>query len=264
MISPDDFIRICQDISLRVEDALSSLVGTKYGAEELCMGADNTPTERMDKIAEDIIIEELRKARVSHYILSEEAGMIDIGGDSGIVFLDPIDGSYNAGAGIPFYALSVGLSDGSKIIAGYVRNLANHETFTAIRGKGAYLNGNPIKPECKSSLEKATMCVYARPRDLNLLLNNGYTCRKTRIFGAAALELCYVACGRIDGFLDIRGTLRITDVAAALLLLEEVGCITSLPDGGNIAFPDDVKYGCCLLATNKELHSQIIAIMRSL
>jgi len=264
MISPDDFIRVCQDISLLVEDALSSMVGTKYGAEELCMGADNTPTERMDKIAEDIIIDELRKARVSHYVLSEEVGMIDIGGDSGIVYLDPIDGSYNAGAGIPFYAISAGLSDGSKVIAGYVRNLANHETFTAIRGKGAYLNGKPIKPESKPSLDRATMCVYVRPRDLNLLLDHGYTSRKTRIFGATALELCYVACGRIDGFLDLRGTLRITDAAAALLLLDEVGCISSLPDGGNIDFPDDVRYGRCLLATNKELHSQIVAIMRSL
>lgn len=264
MISPDDFIRICQDISILVEDALSSLIGTKYGAEALCMGADNTPTERLDKIAEDLIIDELRKHRVSRYVLSEEAGMVDIGGDSGIVYLDPVDGSYNAGIGIPFYALSAGLSDGTGVVAGYVRNLATKETFTAVRGKGAFLNGNPIKAALKPSLDKATMCVYARPADLKILLNHGYTSKKTRIFGATALELCYVACGRLDGFLDIRGTLRVTDAAAALLLLEEVGCISSLPDGTKLEFPDDVRCGRCVLAANPELHAQIVSLLRSL
>jgi len=264
MISPDDFIRICQNAALRVEEALVSLIGTEYGAEALCMGADNTPTERLDKIAEDIIIDEFKKNRVSHYVLSEEAGMVDIGGDEGIVYLDPVDGSHNAGIGIPFYALSAALSDGDHVVVGYVRNLANHETFTAIRGHGAFIDGALIHAPSKSELNQSTICVHARPIDLKNLIDNGVVSKKTRILGAAALELCYVACGRIDCFLDLRGTLRVTDAAAAILVLEEAGCIVTQPNGDMLDFPNDVRYGRSLIGANKKLHSQILELLRLL
>ena len=264
MISPDDFLNLCGKIALQIEDALASVIGTEFGAEELCMGADNTPTERLDKIAEDIVLEEFRKNRVCKYVLSEEAGMVDVGGDSGIAYLDPVDGSFNAGVGIPFYALSVGLSDGTQMVAGYVRNLALHETFTAVRGKGAFLDGKPITPSKKDSFETCALSVYARSPEMKRLLDLGYSSRRSRKFGASALELCYVACGRIEGFLDLRGTLRITDAAAAILVLEEAGGIVTLPDGAPCDFPDDVRCGRCLLGANKPMHAALSALMRSL
>lgn len=264
MISPDRFFRVCDSVAGRIVKALAPVVGTPYGAEEICIGADNTPTERLDKIAEDIVLEAFRENKVCARILSEEAGMVDIGGDEGIAYLDPVDGSFNASVGIPFYALSVGLSDGERMIAGYVRNLATGETFTAVLGEGAYLDGCSIHPSEKSSFATSAMSVYARPTEMQALLANGYTSRRIRKLGASALELCYVACGRLEAFLDLRGTLRITDAAAAILILEEAGGIVSLPTGGNCDFPDDVCTGRCILGANKEIHGEISRLMRLL
>ncbi|HJJ54703.1 MAG TPA: bifunctional fructose-bisphosphatase/inositol-phosphate phosphatase [Methanocorpusculum sp.] len=255
---------VCDMAAERIGDALAPLIGTSYGAEELCMGADNTPTERLDKVAEDIVLEIFRKEQVCKSLLSEEAGMVDIGGDTGIVYLDPIDGSFNAGCGIPFYALSVALSDGTQVVAGYVRNLATGETFTAVNGKGAFLNGTAIHPSAKSDYGVSALSVYARTPELKKLVDAGFMSRRSRKLGASALELCYVACGRLEGFLDLRGTLRITEAAAAILVLREAGGIVSLPDGSPCEFPDDVRCGRCLLGANIPMHAKISELMRSL
>ena len=257
-----EFLLVCEKIAPMVEEALAPLIGTEYGAEELCMGADNTPTERLDKIAEDIILNVFREHKVCNYLLSEEAGMVEIGGDSGIAYLDPVDGSFNAGVGIPFYAMSVGLSDGKKMVAGYVRNLANQETFTAILGKGAFLNGNPIHVSKKTELNKAAMSIYARVPEMLSLLEVGMRSRRVRKLGASAIELCYVACGRLEGFLDLRGTLRITDAAAGILICGEAGGIVSMPDASPLLFPDDVCVGRRILAANPAIHGIMSEIMR--
>ena len=99
---------------------------------------------------------------------------------------------------------------------------------------------------------------------MQALLANGYTSRRIRKLGASALELCYVACGRLEAFLDLRGTLRITDAAAAILILEEAGGVVSLPGGEPCSFPDDVCAGRCLLGGNKAIHAEISRLMRLL
>ena len=264
MISSQEFFAVCRTAAERIEEAIAPLVGTEYGAEELCMGADNTPTERLDRVAEDIVFALFREKKVCRYILSEEAGMVEIGGSAGIAYLDPVDGSFNAGAGIPFYALSVGLSDGKEMIAGYVKNLAADEEFTAEKGKGARLNGEAVRTSCKSDLSVSAISLYARPPEMQRLLQAGYASRRSRLFGASALELCYVACGRLEGFLDLRGTLRITDAAAAILILEEAGGVVSLPDGSPCSFPDDVRCGRSLLGANRLIHEKLTSFMRSI
>jgi len=262
-MDPAGFLSVCEKVAPMVEEALAPLIGTEYGAEELCMGADNTPTERLDKIAEDIILAVFRSRKVCRALLSEEAGMVcDIGGESGIAYLDPVDGSFNAGVGIPFYALSIGLSDGEKMVAGYVRNLANGETFTAIRGKGAFLNGKPICVSKKTELNTAAMSINARAPEMISLLENGLRTRRGRKLGASAIELCYVACGRLEGFLDLRTTLRITDAAAGILICEEAGGIVTMPDGMPVSFHDDVCSGCPLLAANPAIHKKVSDITR--
>lgn len=145
MTTPFQFLSVCDEVGQIMVQELAPLIGSAYGGEELCIGADNTPTERIDRVAEDLVLSVFREKKICRSLLSEEAGMIDIGGEAGIAYLDPVDGTFNAVSGIPFYALSIALSDGDQVIAGYVKNLANGETFTAIRGEGAYLNGSPIQ-----------------------------------------------------------------------------------------------------------------------
>lgn len=264
MYSSIEFFRLCKRTAKEIEKELVPLIGTSYGAEELCMGADNTPTERLDKIAEDIVIKNFSEKKVCKYILSEEAGLVDVGGKEGIAYLDPIDGSFNAGVGIPFYALSIGLSDGEKMIYGFVKNLPCNEIFTAELGKGAFLNGNPIKVSDKNELGKSAMSIYAKGPEMIQMLRHGLIVRRGRKFGASAIELCYVACGRLEGFLDLRGTLRITDAAAGILICQEAGGVVSLPNGEKCVFPDDVKVGRPLLAANPQIHQIVSRIEKSI
>lgn len=262
MLSTRKFLDICESVSIRIEAELESLIGTPYGAEELYIGADNTPTERLDKIAEDIVLKEFRENNLCASLLSEEAGLVEIGGEEGIAYLDPVDGSFNAGVGIPFYAFSVALSDGKKLIAGYVRNLANGETFTAEIGNGAYLNGKKIHPSNVSSLKNAAVSLYAHSPEQQYLLSKGYNSRRSRVLGALALEICYVACGRLDCFIDLRGNLRVTDAAAATLILEEAGGIVSLPDGNPYILSSNLCSGSCLLGTNKSIYNEVVNLFR--
>jgi myo-inositol-1(or 4)-monophosphatase len=263
METPFQFLSVCDEIGEILMQKLPSLVGSVYGGEELCIGADNTPTERIDRVAEDLVLSVFREKKVCRSLLSEEAGMVSIGGDIGIAYLDPVDGTFNAVSGIPFYALSIAFSDGEQVIAGYVKNLANSETFTAIRGKGAYLNGNPIRVSTETMLDHSAMSVYAKKFDMTRMMQLGHKIRRWRLLGASALELCYVACGRLDGFVDMRSTLRVTDAAAGILICQEAGGRVTLPDGNPVQFPDNVTSGRCVVATNRVIHLKVIEYLRS-
>lgn len=262
MISPDAFEKLCADTADEIQSAIKPLTGTEYGGEEIEMGADNTPTERLDKVAEDIVIAAFRKAKAAKYLLSEEAGLVELGGDSGIVYLDPVDGSFNAARGLPFYAVSFGLSDGTELVAGYVRDFSSGETFTAVRGCGAYLDGKPLKLSAVSEISRASICYYANRPHPKMLKEVGLFVRRTRQFGASALELCYVAAGRLEAFLDLRGNLRITDAAAAMLICREAGAVVSQPNGMPAGFPDDVRQGRPLLAAAPVLHAKIVDALK--
>lgn len=263
MTCANEFFELCKKTAAEIETELAPIIGTEYGAEEIFMGADNTPTERLDKIAEDIVIKNFSEKKFCKYILSEEAGLVDIGGEYGTIYLDPIDGSFNAGAGIPFYALSAAFSDGEKTIYGFVKNLPCNEIFTAELGKGAFLNGKPIHVSNKTELEVSAVSFYAKAQDMIQMLNGGLVARRIRKLGASAIELCYVACARLDGFLDLRGTLRVTDAAAGILICREAGAKVSLPCGDECVFEDDVRQGRELLAANPRIHEIISNIIRS-
>lgn len=258
MISADAFLQLCKLTAVEVKDAVSPLVGTDFGGEEIAIGADNTPTERLDKVAEDIVLKNFRGVKACKSLLSEEAGLVDIGGDKGIIYLDPIDGSYNAASGLPFYAISLGLSDGETMVAGFVQDLCSGEIFTAVHGKGAFVNEKPIHPSPKTDICKASIAYYANKNNRRSLHQNGVYVRRTRQFGASALELCYVAAGRLEAFLDLRGNLRITDAAAGMLICSEAGVCVTQPDGTAVSFPNNVRTGCKLLAAAPVLHNRIV------
>jgi myo-inositol-1(or 4)-monophosphatase len=90
----------------------------------------------------------------------------------------------------------------------------------------------------------------------------GQKIRRWRLLGASALELCYTGCGRIDGFIDLRGTLRVTDAAAGMLVCTEAGGKVSDQNGNRIRFPSEVTTGRCIVATNGVLHHKVIEYLR--
>ena len=107
------------------------------------------------------------------------------------------------------------------------------------------------------------MSVYAKKFDVTRMMQLGHKIRRWRLLGASALELCYVACGRLDGFVDLRNTLRVTDAAAGILICREAGGRVTLPDGSPVEFPDNVAAGRCLVATNRVIHRKVIEYLRS-
>ena len=257
-----DFLSACDEMAQQVEESIRTLIGTQKGGEIVKMGADLTPTKKIDQVAEDCILKFLRENPICSLLISEEAGKVRFEGGGGTIFLDPIDGTFNAVTGIPFYALSIAYAHDGVVRQAFVRNLASGETFTAIKGEFSHCDGKPICVSKISHLDECAMSVYGRKFDPTRVMQLGQKIRRWRLLGASALELCYVGCGRIDGFIDLRGTLRVTDAAAGMLVCTEAGGKVTDMNGDPVRFPDEVTIGRCLVATNGALHHKVIEYLR--
>ncbi|MEI7858045.1 MAG: bifunctional fructose-bisphosphatase/inositol-phosphate phosphatase [Methanomicrobiales archaeon] len=257
-----EFLSACNQMAAEVEESISDLVGTPKGGVMVRMGADLTPTKLIDQVAEDCILHFLKENPLCRLLISEEAGKVEFNGEKGAIFLDPVDGTFNAVAGIPFYALSIAYAENGIIQQAFVRDLASRETFTAIRGKFARCNDKPIQVSEVSNLDECAMSIYGRKFDPTRVMQLGQKIRRWRLLGASALELCYVGCGRIDGFIDMRDTLRVTDAAAGMLICNEAGGKVTDLNGNPIQFPDEVTSGRCIVATNGAVHHKVIEYLR--
>jgi myo-inositol-1(or 4)-monophosphatase len=257
-----EFLSACNQMAELVKESIRDLAGTPEGGVTVKMGADLTPTKMIDQVAEDCVISYLQEYPLCSLLVSEEAGKVMLGGNGGTIFLDPIDGTFNALAGIPFYALSIAYAENGVVQQAFVRNLASGETFTAEKGKFARCDGKPVGVSSVSSLDESAMSVYGRKFDPARMMQLGQKIRRWRLLGASALELCYIGCGRIDGFVDLRGTLRVTDAAAGMLVCTEAGGTVTDLDGRSIRFPNEVTIGRCLVATNSVLHQKVIEYLR--
>jgi len=257
-----EFLLACNQMAELVEESIRDLAGTPRGGKTVKMGADLTPTKLIDQVAEDCIISYLHDDPLCSLLVSEEAGKVKFPGNGGTIFLDPLDGTFNAIAGIPFYALSIAYAEGGVVEQAFVRNLASGETFTAVKGKYARCNDKTLMVSTVSQLDEAAMSVYGRKFDPSRMMQLGQKIRRWRLLGASALELCYIGCGRIDGFVDLRETMRVTDAAAGMLVCTEAGGMVSDLDGKEIRFPNEVTIGRCLVATNGVLHQKVIEYLR--
>ena len=257
-----DFLSACDEMAQQVKESIRTLIGTPEAGEIVKMGADLTPTKKIDQVAEECILKFLRENPICALLISEEAGKVRFEEGDGTIFLDPIDGTFNAVTGIPFYALSIAYAQDGVVRQAFVRNLASGETFTAIKGKFSHCDGKPIRVSKISHLDECAMSVYGRKFDPTRVMQLGQKIRRWRLLGASALELCYVGCGRIDGFIDLRGTLRVTDAAAGMLVCTEAGGKVTDMNGNPIRFPDEVTIGRCLVATNGALHHKVIEYLR--
>jgi myo-inositol-1(or 4)-monophosphatase len=257
-----EFLSACNEMAELVEESIRDLAGTPEGGVTVKMGADLTPTKKIDQVAEDCIISYLQDDPLCSLLVSEEAGKVKFQGNGGTIFLDPVDGTFNALAGIPFYALSIAYAEHGVVQQAFVRNMASGETFTAVKGKYARCDNKPIRVSAVSQLDECAMSVYGRKFDPTRMMQLGQKIRRWRLLGASALELCYTGCGRIDGFVDLRGTLRVTDAAAGMLVCTEAGGMVSDLEGKGIRFPNEVTIGRCLVATNRVLHHKVIEYLR--
>ena len=186
-------------------------------------GADGTPTKRVDQIAEETAFEHLLQ-NTDFSILSEEAGLVEQEGD-GYVIMDPIDGTNNAIFEIPFYCISLAFTpkDLSNVEVGYVRNLTSGIEYYALKGEGCFKEGKRLNPKRS---EKKTVSLYLGENAIAESYEIPPQVRRVRSLGSAALSMCMVAEGTFDLFYhrtpEEKRSLRITDIAAATLILREV------------------------------------------
>lgn len=229
-------------------------------------GAAGDKTIYADKLAEDLLIDQLtRVGGVS--ILSEEAGTAGDRRGRTLAVVDPLDGSSNFERGIPFYCTSVAIVEGSSLddtVVGVVRDLVTGDVYAAMRGKGATKNGKPIATSKTTDLTRAVVGVDLSrgPPGLAAALAPLIQGVKRQVhLGANALELCYLAEGRTDSFVDLRGRMRVTDFAAANLIAREAGATISGAPGRSLEVSFDLDRRFSFVASaNPAVHRKVLAL----
>lgn len=221
----------------------------------------NDYVTQVDKLSEETIIAEIQKAYPKHSILAEESGDTNAGSDF-VWIIDPIDGTRNFMHGFPQFAISIALMKKNSIELGLVYDPIRQELFTATRGQGAYLNSRRIRVSDTKKMPGALIGTGFPFRDKNKNDLKKYlekleavflACGDIRRAGSAALDLAYVACGRLDGYWE--SDLKIWDVAAAGLMVKEAGgTITDFQ--GN----DEYLKGN-IVAGNLKIHKELIALV---
>ena len=238
----------------------------------LGIGAGGDPIKQIDLAAEIAIINTLKKHEISFTLISEESGIKKYGQTSNDNFVttDPIDGTTNLVRGIPFYATSIAVSTKptiNTIHTALVTDLVQGTTYTAHKGKGAYRNNQKIKPSKIESLEDAVIGIdlntYKIQKIAPKLTNLIQRTKHIRHLGANALELCYVADGTTDAFLDIRGKLRTTDMAAAWLIVKEAGAKITTSKGRSLNVKLSPKQKVAFIATaNQKIHRIVLSLIK--
>lgn len=277
----------------QVEKAVSPLIGKKEAGDIIKMGADGTPSKLIDIVAEDEVISVLEGTSRPVKLISEEIGELEIGTENSdfsdefddssenspestsakkIIFVvDPLDGTSNAIKNIPIFGISIAIAEYSPgkelpclndVKMGFVKNFATGDFYEGIRGQGAFLNGEKMISSPQTELNHSSMGAFIYGTKFSKIDNLSKQIRRIRILGSVAIELSYVAHGSYDAFLDLRGNLRIVDIAASKLIVEESGGVVTNQFGKALSGILNVKDRTSIIAAgNKELHEKIMTHM---
>ena len=282
--------RLANKMIKAVGPAVREYTGTELAGTEVKTGADGTPTSFIDQIAEEKIVTILKNANVYSYLVSEEIGEVKLGKGTKrrinliqelkrtdlneeetpkfIFLIDPVDGTTNATKEIPAYSISIAVAEVNQgraatindVELGFLYNLANGNFFEAEKGKGCLLNNEEVQPSNVIKVNQMTLGGYTKSgtSEASKLVDSA---RRMRVLGSVALELSYVASGKYDAFLDLRGS-RIIDIAAGKLILEEAGGIITDKYGQKLNNVLSIYEKAIVVAANNEImHKQIIDIL---
>ena len=215
-----------------------------------------------DKKVEQILINELQRARPNYSILSEEIGEIN-NDESFKWIIDPIDGTTNFLHGVPHFAISIGLEQNKDIICGIIYDPIKDELFSAEKGNGSYLNNQRMRVSARSKLKDCIIFtggpkMEAKDRELSLKEYNKFSTKiltPIRKMGSASLDLAYVAAGRCDGFWQ--RNLNYWDIAAGIILVKEAGGYVTDFRGKNEYIGNKN-----ILATNSLINEEMIEVLK--
>jgi myo-inositol-1(or 4)-monophosphatase len=268
-----DWLAILEHCAQNMRKQILAVYQTAEAAKEYGRGAGGDIKRKIDLVAENALIKTLKEHSVSCTLISEESGTKKIGAEPSehILVADPLDGTTNALRGLPFMAISLAASLKpylKNVETALVMDILHNVTYTAQQGKGAYKNKQSMEPSKTTSLKEAIVGV-----DLNTFKASEIVSQMIRVFeqtkhlrhlGANALEICYVADGTTDAFIDLRGKLRITDMAAAQLILREAGGIITTQKGASLAIPLTATQRVSFIAAaNKTVYNKIQALIQN-
>ncbi|WP_048056249.1 bifunctional NADP phosphatase/NAD kinase [Methanocaldococcus fervens] len=285
--------KIAMKVIDEIDKKIKPLIGWEKADEVVKIGADGTPTKRIDVIAENIAINILEKFS-GGILISEEIGLKVVGNDLNYIFiLDPIDGTYNALKSIPIYSTSIAVAkikaEDKKLIreninnlefiknfmannytindlyVGIVKNLATGDLYYAVRGEGSFLekDGEKIRIETNNvkNLNEASvgLFVYGLSNDLLEFLKERKI-RRVRLFGSMALEMCYVVSGALDAYINVNENTRLCDMAGAYVICREGNAIITNKNGKPLDMKLHLMEKTSLIVSNNYLHKKLIAL----
>lgn len=258
-------LKICDSAAKAVSKSIKKMVGDPSSGHVMQMGADGTPTKSIDGRAEEAVIGVLERSGVEFEILSEEMGRKEIGKNPQyFLHLDPLDGTFNAICGIPFYSVSIYIS-GTSCSFGYVFDLAHDVKFYAEKGRGAWteIEGkrSRLAVSTTPTLHNFSVSAYTLRPNTGRIVGLGDAVRRIRTLGSTSLELCFVAAGRLDAFVDLRGGLRLVDVAAGSLIVEEAKGVVTDDRSDQIRFNGEMWQKAEFLASNGLFHREILDLI---
>ena len=237
------------NIMIKASEKASKVLIKDFGEIEKLQVSKKGPNDfvtNSDLKTEQIIINELKKAKPNYSILSEEKGIENNKDDNNTWIIDPIDGTINYLHGIPHFAISIALKSYDQIIAGLIYDPIKDEMFYAEKNNGAYFNNQRIKVSKKNKIED---CLFVAGSKINydneLLIRNS---------GCAALDMAYVASGRYDGY--FQKNINLWDIAAGIIIVEEAGGILNEI---NLSSINDLK----IIASNNSINNELVQKLKN-
>jgi myo-inositol-1(or 4)-monophosphatase len=217
----------------------------------------------VDLRSEAFLLGKIRERYPAHRIVSEEKGLKEAqGGD--IWFVDPLDGTVNFAHGVPVFSVSIAFSSGDQMRLGVVYDPLRDECFSAERGGGAWLNGEPIRVSTATELNHSLLVTgfaydirSTRENNLDHFQRFALCTQGVRRMGSAALDLCSVAAGRFDGYWEL--SISPWDIAAGSLVAEQAGAVVTAVAGN----PDYLTTPSSILAANPRIHAQMLGILNN-
>lgn len=251
----EDVIEIAREAGTYLHESLG-----KVRSIERKSGQETNLVTEVDRASEALIKERIRSKYPGHAVLGEESGG-SLEGAETVWIIDPLDGTTNFTHGLPIFCVSIGVQHRGELVAGVVYDPNQEELFSAERGSGAFLNGQRLKISAEASLANSLL-VTGFPYDIK---DNPFNAvehfatflkrsQAVRRLGSAALDLCYVAAGRFDGFWEV--SLNSWDMAAGMLAVREAGGRVTDFRGREMQVS-----GVDLLATNGKVHQEMMDVL---
>lgn len=247
------------EIAREAGELLRNSVG-KVRSVERKLGQDTNLVTEVDRASETLIRERIRSKFPTHAVLGEESGG-SLEGAETVWIIDPLDGTTNFTHGLPIYCVSIGVQHRGELVAGAVYDPNQEEMFSAEKGSGAFLNGQRLRVTEESDIRNSLLVTgfpYTIRDNPDHAIEHFTTFLKeaqaVRRLGSAALDLCYVAAGRFDGFWEV--SLNAWDMAAGMLAVREAGGKVTDFRGREMRVS-----GKDLLATNGRLHDAMMRVL---